>query len=235
MQQRIIPETTRHLVVVSAPFRHPLAPVAPTSGPILLPVIARHSDLTPALERLLRPVALRAHHGDWAARDALFAAFEPKLERMARKIWTPSASETTCGTWDYDDLWQEAWIVFANLLEAWPPHIDVGRYLLANFPWRLRDVVNRSLRRGAFPPRVQVLSTPSDELADPHAHTSSEERTLLNLLADDLEPLQADIFRRHVFDHQSIAAIARDLGIGERTARRHWSLARLVLRHTLER
>lgn len=235
MQQRVTLEKPRHLVVVSAPFRNPLAPVAPASGPILLPVIARHSDLTPALERLLRPVALRAHHGDWAARDALFAAFEPKLQRMARKIWVPDESATTCGTWDSDDVWQEAWIVFANLLDAWPPHIDVGRYLLANFPWRLRDVVRRSLQRGRIPTRLQANSVAAEDLADRRAHISSEERTLLRLLADDLEPLQAEIFRRHVIDHESIVAIARELGIGERTARRHWGLARRVLRHTLDR
>lgn len=151
MQQRIPTPLPRHLVAVSAPFRNPLAPIPPAPIRTLLPVIARHSDLTPALERLLRPVALRAKDGDWSARDALYAAFEPKLYRIARKIWVPAQSDSTVGTWDFEDVWQEAWIVFATLLDTWPPHIDVGRYLLAQFPWRLRDAVRKTLRRAVVP------------------------------------------------------------------------------------
>lgn len=192
----------------------------------IVPVINTDDDLTPALERRLAPTVARAHLGDRDARAALFLAFRPKLTRFVRRIHTPRTRPDQVGIWDRDDIEQEAWIVFNELLCAWTPDRPFGPYVLATFPWRLRDAVYRGIARRGVPPRMTLV--PIDDHAWLHdgSAASDEAQALLNAIADRLPGIQGVILRRHIGNGESIAAIARDLGVSRRTVTRHWRTIR---------
>lgn len=220
-------------VAVPEGFRHPLAPVAATAPPALVPVIGVDDDLDAALERHLRPVALRAQAGDRAARDALYLAFEPKLLRSAWRIRTPWAPHGCHAIWERDDVTQEAFVVFAALVASWPPQLPFGRYLLANFPWRLRDAVMRGVARPVVPRRAFVARHDSEHwLADPAA-TREEERALVEAIAASLEPPLDEVLRLVVIEQLPQEEIAERLGVGRRTVSRHWRSIRNRLRPDL--
>jgi len=201
-------------------FRHPLAPLG--SSPALLPLIGVDDDLGPALERVLHPVAVRAQSGDRAARDALYMAFEPKLVRFIWRIRVPFAPDGCRGLWDRDDVTQEAYLAFVGVIESWSPGIPFGRYVLANFPWRLRDAVHRGVGRRGVPPRgyaVPILD--SDTIADP-ASGEDEQRVMIDALAASFEPPLDNLLRLRILEQQTLAKAAKRLGISRRSVNRHW-------------
>lgn len=201
-------------------FRNPLAPVIPNR--VLLPVIGANDELLPAFERILEPIAYRAWSGDRAARDALFAAFEPKLMRFARGIHVPFAPPGAFAIWDRDDVAQEVYLAFVDVIASWTPHIPFGRYVLAHFPWRLRDVVYRGLARPVVP--FGLIAVPAeriDWMGDASAE-AAESLVLLESLAVSFAPPYDDILRWHIGDGESLMTIAGRLGCSRRTATRRW-------------
>src|SRR5699024_2468216 len=86
-----------------------------------------------------------ARGGDTDARDCLLFSLRPRLDRMGwmLKPW-PNTPRLT-GLWDQDDVRQETWVVFAELLEAWDGNVNFVPYLLARFSWRLRDRILRGI------------------------------------------------------------------------------------------
>lgn len=212
-------------IPVAAPFRNPLAPVPPPSQPTLLPVIGVNDEFLPAFERTLQAIAERAQAGDRDARDALFAAFQPKIMRFVRGIHLPFAPEGARGLWERDDVAQEAYLVFLGVIESWSPTIPFGRYFLANFPWRLRDAVYRGVARRGTPPRTFAVAFDApgwrDSVADPSA-PAAETRALIEVLAASFEPPLDDILRLHILDGLTLTAIAGHLGVSRRSVTRHW-------------
>jgi len=220
----------RPAVAVPAGFHNPLAPVTPASPPTLLPIIGTEDDIDPALERLLAEVARRAQSGDWAARDALYAAFEPKLSRFVRRIRVPFMPAGCVGLWERDDVQQEAWLVFAGIVASWPEDVLFGRYVLANFPWRLRDAIHRGVAKRSVPPRsFGVRAGAGIEIADGKA-VDAEQCALIEALAESLGPPLADVVRLHVIERMSLIDVARQMGVGERSVSRYWRSARARLR-----
>lgn len=229
------PRSPREDVPSEPGFRHPLAPFPPTSlpGRVLLPVIGVNDELTPAFERTIIPVAVRAASGDRIARDALYAAFEPKLLRFVRGVRVPWAPTGAVGRWDRDDVTQEAWLAFLDVLATWEEPIPFGRYVLAHFPWRLRDLVYRGVARSAVPPgSVPVSLEGRDWLADDSA-AALESRMLLEALAESFGPPYDDIIRWHIGEGASLMAVAARLGCSRRTLARRWLEVRERLRADL--
>ena len=72
-------------------------------------------------------------------RNLLFDAYWPRLRRTCSQVWRRTCRGTIV---DRDDVDQEAFLVFASLLERWPGDGSFTRYLLGLFPWRLRDAVD---------------------------------------------------------------------------------------------
>ncbi|MGC4108568.1 MAG: sigma-70 family RNA polymerase sigma factor [Thermomicrobiales bacterium] len=216
-------------------FRNPLAPFAPTPHPgrVLLPVIGVNDELTPAWERAIAPIVARAATGDRIARDALYAAFEPKLMRFARGIRVPWAPAGAVDRWDRDDVVQEAYLAFLDVLATWEDPIPFGPYLLAHFPWRLRDLVYRGVARPSVPPgSVPVTIEGREWLADDSA-AALESRMLLDALADSFGPPYADIIRWHIGEGASLLTVAARLGCSRRTLSRRWGEIRERLRADL--
>jgi RNA polymerase sigma factor (sigma-70 family) len=195
---------------------------APASPPAIVPVIGAGDDITPALERRMLPTVHRAHAGCPDARDALYIAFHPKLYRIIRRVRVPNLGDRHVGLWDREDVEQEAWLVFDELVRQWTPDRPFGRYLLATFPWRLRDTIYRGIGRRSAPPRMATVPiSPEDPLYDGTA-ASEEAQVLLDALADRLPAIQGAILRRHVRDGETLTEIARDLDVSRRTVTRQW-------------
>lgn len=228
MQQR-----THHftqLVRVPTAFCNPLAPIAPPPAPVLLPLIGEDDELSPALERVLRPIVIRAQAGDWTARDALYRAFEAKLRRICHRI--PLVH--TNGVWDIDDIQQEGWLAFAALVERWPADCDFGAYLLAYFPWRLRDAIRDQFRRAPLPSRRSAEHAVREFTAVPCKQAAHDvARADLDLILNELDPLDRCIVNLRM-DH---GLYQRDIGellqIGERTVSRRLQRIRMQLAELL--
>lgn len=196
------------------------------SSPALVPIVNATDDLSSVLERRLAPTVLRAHLGDNDARDALFLAFRSKLARFIRRIHTPRTRPDQVGIWDREDVEQEAWLVFDELIRSWTPERPFGRYILATFPWRLRDALNRGVARKGVPPRMTLVPIGDQDWLHDGSAASDEARALLNAVADHLPEIQGIILRRHIGDGDTLTVIAHDLGVSRRTITRHWRAVR---------
>jgi RNA polymerase sigma factor (sigma-70 family) len=212
-------------------FRNPLAPMVPER--VLLPVIGANDELLPSFERTLEPIAHRAWSGDRVARDALYAAFEPKLMRFARSIHVPFAPPGTFAIWDRHDVAQEAYLAFLDVIASWTPHIPFGRYVLAHFPWRLRDVVYRGLARSVVPSGLVVVAEERIDWIGDATTAAAESRVLLESLAESFDSPYDDILRWHIGDGESLMTIAGRLGCSRRTVTRRWRVVLDRLRNEL--
>lgn len=217
-------------IPVAAGFRHPLAPLPSPAPPTLLPLIGADAEVTPALERVLAPIARRARGGDREARDALYRAFEPKLRRTARRIRVPYARRADTPVWERDDVHQEGFLVFAALVDAWEPGIPFGRYVLANFPWRLRDAVRRGVARRGIPPRQRFAPIDAGAEMTDESATILEQEILVATLVASFEPPLDTVLRLHVLEGLSLAQAARRMGVSQRTTSRYWQVILVRLR-----
>ncbi len=217
-------------VAVPEGFRNPLAPAVNASPPALLPLIRVEDDIPESLERSLHPVAVRAQAGDWAARDALYTAFEPKLMRFAKRIRVPFAPDGARGLWERDDVVQEAYLSFVGVIESWSPWIPFGRYVLANFPWRLRDAVHRGVGKRTVPPRMFGVPIESTDLVADTSTAREEQAVMLEALASSLGSPLDEVFRQHIIDGLTLTETARRIDLSRRTVTRYWHDIVLELR-----
>jgi RNA polymerase sigma factor (sigma-70 family) len=202
------------------------AAIVAAAPPAIVPVVNAPDDLSAALERRLRPTVLRARAGCPVARDALYLALRPKLERFMRRVRVPMFGEDRTGIWDRDDVEQEAWLVFAELIDQWEPERPFGRYVLATFPWRLRDAIYRGIGRRGVPTRMALVPIEDHGGLHDGSAAAEEASVLLGIIAERLPALQAEILRRHVGDGDTLTAIARDLELSRRTVTRQWRAVR---------
>jgi RNA polymerase sigma factor (sigma-70 family) len=199
-------------------------------SPTLLPLITADTDLDPALERILQPAAERARAGDREARDALYRAFEPKLRRFARRIRVPFAPAGSTTIWGRDDVLQEGYLVFAGLFDTWDPSVPFGRYVLATFPWRLRDAVHRGVARRGAPPHARVVPLDPRFTGVDATARIVEQETLIDALVDTFEPPLDAVLRLHILERMSLTQAAMRMGISRRTITRHWQAIMVRLR-----
>ncbi len=195
---------------MNSPHRHD-----DSSAPPLVPLLTATEELTPALDALLTTIARRARAGDLAARNALYFALEAKIARFVRRYrYAPWSDD---GRWDADDVGQEAFLVFVELISAWPGEGSFGPYFLSRFPWRLRDAVIRRLIR---PCRFErSMLNPGDQGNDA---ANTETTLVLEDLAERFAPLAAAVLRAHIQDGEPFGRIAYRLGVNRRTVHRAW-------------
>ncbi len=197
-----------------------------TDAPAIVPVVSATDDLSTATEGRLRPTALRARAGCPAARDALYLALHPKLDRFIRRVHVPVLSDTRTGIWDRDDVEQEAFLVFTELLDQWETERPFGRYILSTFPWRLRDAIYRGIGRRGVPTRMALVPIDNHAWLHDGSAAAAEATVLLGILAERLPALQAEILRRHIGEGDTLTTIARDLDLSRRTVTRQWRAVR---------
>jgi len=176
-------------------------------------------ELTPALDARLNALAL-AGRDDPAARCALHALLAGKIARFLAP-WR--GRRIALG--DFEDLRQESFLVFAELVADWSGEGPFARYFLGFFPWRLRHAIEAHERRW---PTARLLVIPDHALlaADPGAEDAPDPLLLFWPLADEDRRFLLLRLRGH-----NVEEAARLLGWTRRTGFRRWRalVARLGL------
>lgn len=191
-----------------------LPPPLPRFAP-LVPLVTADAEITPDLDRVLTAAARAARGGDADARNALYFALEPKIARFAtrfrRRGWASGHA------WDYADVTQEAFVVFADLVAGWPGEGAFAPYFLDLFPRRLGGAVR--LLDGPRPDLAgREAGADSTVLrADPAAATA-----LLVEVTEGLDPIDARILLWRVRDRATFGEIAARLRLNRRTVCRRW-------------
>lgn len=194
-----------HREIGPAPITNPDCPVG------VLPVIAVDERILPHTEAILADVARLARRGDRAARDRLYHALLPKLRRIARGIYVPRSTSSSVGLWDRDDLEQELFVVFADVIDAWPEDIPIVAWVLSRMKWRLKDAML------TLSPR-QHRGADDDEALSAHlpdADTTSD--AAVQELLDQLTPLEREVVLLLLVDGLTQQAAAARLGVSRRT------------------
>jgi RNA polymerase sigma factor (sigma-70 family) len=218
----------------NAPAARSLPPAAGAAlRPPLAPLIGADDPIDDRTEPMLADLARRARLGDRPARDALHAALAPKIERFVaayrRRAFAAGGPRDGGRPLDYDDLAQEAFLVFAETLAAYDGRRPFGQHFLAVFPWRLHD----AWRRLIAPARLTAPLAPShDLLADPSPATD-EARLLVETIAADLGELDGAILCLRLLDGLTLDEMATGLGLSRTTICRHWARIRRMLRRRL--
>jgi RNA polymerase sigma factor (sigma-70 family) len=209
----------------SQPPRH--LRVVPREAPRPAPVLRPNAPVSPADDALLTTIARRARDGDRAARDLLWRAFAPRLEpalrRVGRMVYQRHWVWRDERPWDLDDLRQEGWLAFAELVADWHGEGSIVPYMTAYFPWRL---VKAMRRLGPLPRRASLAgawSVAADDELD-----EAECAALRAAITDALSPLDATILALRIQNDLSLGTIARRLGMSRRTAYRRWRRIRRI-------
>ena len=187
--------------------------------------IARlESDLSALIERV--------GGGDRDARDALFAAAYPELRKLARSRLRDGGRNTVMGT---TALVHESYLRF---LRAGELRVEDRRAFFAYCSKVMRSVIVDSVRerqaerRGGDLAEVTLDTQVSDALPSGEAEVLDVHEALLAL--EQAEPRLAKVVEMRYFGGYSEAEIAEALDVNERTVRRDWDKARLLLMVMLE-
>ncbi len=181
----------------------------------LLPVLVHHQRDTQGVEERLATAARAAKTGETPVRNALYFAFEPRLLRIAATIWRRHGR--TAGI-DWEDVRQEAFLVFTSVLEGWDGLRPLIPYVIGVFPWRMRDAVDQLGDRppSSSPGRSATGLHPLDSFLD------EEALRLLETLAGELPLWHRRVLVLRVRDGMTEREIARSLGLARRTVQRVW-------------
>lgn len=179
----------------------------------------------------------QARTGDALAFDRLFGALYPELRRIAHARLDRGPRDTLQGT---TMLVHECYLKFRQAERLTPAD---HAHFLAYAATVMRSIVvdaaraSHAARRGGD----AVHQPLSDEIADQVADTASdgaeqilEMQEALSQLTE-LDPQLARLVEMRYFGGMKDAEIASVLELNERTVRRHWEKARLLLASSLRR
>jgi RNA polymerase sigma factor (TIGR02999 family) len=174
----------------------------------------------------------RAQRGDVDAADSLFAATYADLRRLARARLRSGGRNTVLDT---SSLVHESYLRFAGAgrlqiedrvhFMRWAGR--VMRSVIVDFARR-----RQAERRGGDQQRLTLTTGVAGELASGEAEILSVHEALDELAA--LDGRMAQVVEMRYFGGMTEAEIAEALGITDRTVRRDWEKARLLLREALK-
>lgn len=174
----------------------------------------------------------RAQGGEREAFDALFQALYPDLKRLARARLSGHQRGTLMDT---TALLHECYLRFLDAGSLTPG--DRAHFI--GYAARvMRSVVvdavraSQRERRGGDAEHVPIDTAIADALALPEDQILDVDRALHDLA--QLEPRLAQVVEMRYFAGMKEAEIAQALGLTERTVRRDWEKARLLLAHALQ-
>ncbi len=180
-----------------------------------LPQVTPSGRVPASIDRTLSRIAASSERGDHTVRNQLFFAYQPRLQVMARSAWRRYGRQFGI---ERDDVDQEAFIVFANLLSHWSGNGSLSMYVLGSFNWRMRDAIQAMIPARHSEPSLSGL----EELAE-SSFDIEQTLTLLTEIIDALPPFDRQIVWLKVARGKSNREIARSLGVSARTIRRRWS------------
>lgn len=173
-----------------------------------------------------------ARQGDGSAINELFAAMYPELHKLAHARLRHSEQITLLDT---TSLVHESYLRF---LKAWRLEVNDQSHFLAYAARVMRSVIvdlvrqRRADRRGGG----EVHVTLNTDIAE-SVHGSEDEVMQVNDALEDLAQVDVRLVRvveMRYFAGLSEQDIAASLGVTERTVRRDWEKARLLLRVALQ-
>ena len=181
-------------------------------------------DATPEIEARIDALATRAQL-DTAARNALYDALAFKIDRFVRRYWFRHRGRLVLCT--RDDIGQEAFLVFCDLVMRWPARDSFLGYFLSRFPYRLAraiDVIERGWAAGRL--------TPLD-LSD-GLEPGTRDAVGLTEIGVGLSPRDRLVLSLRVDHGLRFAEIAALLDVHPRTVRRSWARITRAVRLGLE-
>lgn len=188
-------------------------------------------ELTPERRDRANALAGRAREGDRQARDELFAALSFKVERFVVQV----ARREPAGGVDLDDLRQEAYLVFVDLLNDWERG-DFLSFFLGFFPWRLRHRVERLGRRW-LKDRVEFVdeSVVEEALRELGKPEDVEGQVVFKEMIACLPRELREVVWLHGVCQVPFREVAMRQGICLNTARNRWRRAIVLLALDLEK
>jgi RNA polymerase sigma factor (TIGR02999 family) len=182
--------------------------------------------------RNLTELIQRVADGDLAARDGLYAAAYSELRKLARSRLRDGGRNTFLET---TALVHESYLRFVN---AGKLRIEDRRAFFAYASKVMRSVIIDSVRerqaqrRGGDLTELTLDTQVSAELPSDEAEILHVHEALLAL--EQAEPRLAQVVEMRYFGGYSELEIAEVLGVTERTVRRDWDKARLLLMSALK-
>lgn len=197
--------------------------------PALAPVLSPRGPVPAEIDAQLGTLGRRAANGNCAARNALYAAFAPRIDYLVHRAQVSSCRYDVDMALEAEDIAQQAFVVFADLLSAWNGQGSLSAYIFSHFPWRLSSAI----REMSDPrPRRSLSSMRTDILTD-GTFVGEEALALLDVMAAELSERDGKILIRRIRDRHSWAEIAREIGIDKRSAMRDWKRILASLRESL--
>lgn len=210
-----------HLRLLDPPASRP-----PRDRGTLAPAISPQGHVPAELDLQLSRLGQRALNGDGDALNALHAAYRPRLDhwvrRACRSCYRPSADPSI----EPEDIAQQAFLVFADLLLAWNGNGSLSRYVIAYFPWRLSDAVRRMSDARQ---RLSLDVLPSPLLTDGTV-AADEAAVILEALAADLSEREGKVLLHRIRDGLTWDEVAKAVGFDRRTVLRDWQRILIQLR-----
>jgi RNA polymerase sigma factor (sigma-70 family) len=197
----------------------------------ILPLAPAAGRIDPDDDRLLSEAALAAQAGNRAARNALYFAFLPKLQRFTRREARRIATEVNSSVIDRDDIEQEGFLAFMRLVERWPGDQSFAAYLLGFFGWELRNTLRSFLwpeTRAAWRADLMEIDELRHARPEPESDDIDFDRLIAGFTARERQLL---IWRFR--DDLTMIEIQHRFGMSKRSTIRLWSKLRLRLRKKL--
>lgn len=176
----------------------------------------------------------RAQGGDRGALDALFDALYPELRRIAHARLTRNLRDTLLDT---TALVHECYVKFSQAQRLGPSD---RAHFLAYAATAMRSIIvdfaraKAAERRGGDAPHVTLNTALADGLGDRHGE---DEIVRVHEALDELAKLDArlaQVVEMRYFGGMTDAEVGEALGITDRTVRRDWDKARLLLAAALK-
>jgi RNA polymerase sigma factor (TIGR02999 family) len=172
----------------------------------------------------------RANEGDQAAASTLFAALYGELHAIAERQLQRGGQELTLGT---RTLLHEAYL---NIAKREGVQFASRAHFLGYAARAMRGLMIEYVRRRRAKKRggeFHITSTGEGASGEDSADLLEELGTALDSLAQS-EPDLAQLVDLHFFCGFSFGELAELRGVSERTVRRHWRSARLLLHRTMQ-
>jgi RNA polymerase sigma factor (TIGR02999 family) len=181
-----------------------------------------------AITELIR----RAQAGDPRAADALFAATYPELRRLARARLRRTGPSTLLDTTSLVHEW------FVRFARARGGRIEDRVHFMRYASRAMRAVIvdfarrRQADRRGGGQRSAPMSQASAETAAKPEEDRILEVHEAVEELAK-LDPRMAQVVELRYFGGMTEQEIARSLGVADRTVRRDWEKARLLLAQAL--
>jgi RNA polymerase sigma factor (TIGR02999 family) len=174
----------------------------------------------------------RARNGDRPAFDTLFQRLYPELRRLAHSRLAQNRRDTLMDT---TVLLHDCYLRFLDGGSLKPAD---RAHFIAYAAHVMRSIVVDAVRaaqrerRGGGAAHVPLDTAIAEALAQPHEELLDIDRALDDLAR--LEPRLAQVVEMRYFAGMKETEVAEALGVTDRTVRRDWEKARLLLAHALQ-